>query len=158
MFLLNEKFSLHERAERVKSALRDVGLMPSDAKKYPHQFSGGQRQRIALARALITKPAIVVLDEATSALDQESKDHVLELITSLKKAKKIAVLFIAHDLSLVQEIADRIYVMKNGKIVEHGPTRSIFSDPADAYTRELLAAAPQPMVIRDAQPAPSKTL
>ncbi len=110
--------------------------------KYPHAFSGGQRQRIAIARALATNPEVIVLDEATSALDIASRNHILELLQSLSRTRGVSLLFITHDLSVIQDIADRVMVMKAGRILETGETARIFASPENDYTRRLIAAAP----------------
>ena len=132
-----------ERAERVVAALEEVGLRAEDAQKYIHQFSGGQRQRIAIARALMIRPDVLLLDEAVSALDVSIRAQVLDLLADLTRRHRLSTLFISHDLSVVRAIADRVLVMKEGKIVEHGKAEHIFRAPRHAYTRALLAAAPR---------------
>jgi peptide/nickel transport system ATP-binding protein len=131
-----------ERARMVAEALERVGLAASDARRHPHEFSGGQRQRIAIARAMITAPAVIALDEALSALDVLVRAQILALLAELADAAKLSFLFISHDLAVVRAIADRVYVMQRGRIIEHGPTLSVFDSPQDAYTAALLAAAP----------------
>ncbi|RUV39383.1 ABC transporter ATP-binding protein [Mesorhizobium sp. M7A.F.Ca.MR.148.00.0.0] len=130
-----------QRDQRAVDALREVGLDPNARNRYPHEFSGGQRQRIAIARAMILKPRLVVLDEPTSALDRSVQKQIVELLRKLQADHELSYLFISHDLSVVRAMADYIIVMKQGKIVEEGPTEAIFSDPRHAYTQTLMAAA-----------------
>ncbi|TNJ41441.1 ABC transporter ATP-binding protein [Phaeobacter sp. B1627] len=132
-----------QREDVVSQVLEDVGLKASDADKYIHQFSGGQRQRIAIARALITRPELIIFDEAVSALDVSVRARILDLIADLCRAYGLTYLFISHDLNVVRSICDRVMVMQNGEIVEAGPAEQVFSTPQHAYTRTLLAAAPQ---------------
>jgi peptide/nickel transport system ATP-binding protein len=127
---------------RVDEILDRVGMKPSDAKRFPHEFSGGQRQRIAIARALITEPAIIALDEAVSALDVSIRAQILDLLAELSDRLGVSYLFVTHDLSVVRSITDRVMVMKEGRIVEQGRTEDVFSNPQHPYTIELLAAAP----------------
>ncbi|MBZ9720313.1 ABC transporter ATP-binding protein [Mesorhizobium sp. AD1-1] len=130
-----------QRDQRAVEALREVGLDPNARNRYPHEFSGGQRQRIAIARAMILKPRLVVLDEPTSALDRSVQKQIVELLRKLQADHELSYLFISHDLSIVRAMADYIIVMKQGKIVEEGPTEAIFSNPQHAYTQTLMAAA-----------------
>jgi ABC-type glutathione transport system ATPase component len=130
--------------ERVVELLECVGMQADHADRYPHQFSGGQRQRIAVARALALEPKIIVCDEAVSALDVSIQAQIIELLAKLRDELGLSYLFIAHDLPVVQELADRVVVMKSGKIVEQGTVAQIFADPKEAYTIDLLAASPIP--------------
>ncbi len=145
--LITEPFHLLDtpppRDAAVAEALTAVGLSPADACKYPHEFSGGQRQRIAIARALITKPDLILFDEAVSALDVSVRAQVLDLVADLCRRYHLAYLFISHDLTVVQGVTDRVLVMQAGKIVEEGPTDQVFTNPQHPYTQRLLAAAPR---------------
>ncbi len=132
-----------DRTDRVADALKAVHLSPDDMHKYPHEFSGGQRQRIAIARALITRPDIIVLDEAVSALDVSVRARILDLLSELQTNLTLSYLFISHDLSVVRTITDRVLVMQTGKVVEAGDTEQVFTDPQHPYTQALLAAAPK---------------
>ena len=127
---------------RVDKILDQVGMKSSDAQQFPHEFSGGQRQRIAIARALITEPAIIALDEAVSALDVSVRAQILDLLAELSDRLGVSYLFVTHDLSVVRSITDRVLVMKEGRIVEQGRTEEVFSNPQHPYTVELLAAVP----------------
>ncbi len=132
-----------ERAQRVEEALRAVGLGPADALKYPHEFSGGQRQRIAIARALITRPKLVVADEPVSALDVSIQAQVLNLMSDLQRDAGVTYLVISHDLAVVGHVCDEVAVMFRGRFVETGPSAALLSRPAHPYTRELVDAAPK---------------
>ncbi|MGO9994237.1 MAG: dipeptide ABC transporter ATP-binding protein [Steroidobacteraceae bacterium] len=142
-FLMDVPPSATERRRKVAAVLEQVGLSASDGLRYSHEFSGGQRQRIAIARALITEPAVVVFDEAVSALDVVVRAQILELLGNLSDRLKLAYLFVSHDLNVVRAIADRVYVMQQGRIVEHGAAAAIFASPRHEYTRALLAATPR---------------
>ena len=130
--------------DRVRELLDQVGLEPEHMHRYPHQFSGGQRQRIAIARALALEPRIIVCDEAVSALDVSIQAQVIQLLDRLKDEFDLSYIFIAHDLPVVRDFADRVMVMQGGKVVETGPVRQIFEAPREEYTRNLLAASLDP--------------
>lgn len=125
----------------VEAALAEVGLDPATADRYPHEFSGGQRQRIAIARALVLKPRFVVLDEPTSALDMSVQAQIVDLLRDLQSRHRLAYLFISHDLKVVRALADQVIVMRDGKVVEAGPSAEIFDRPQMEYTKALMAAA-----------------
>jgi len=130
-----------ERRDLIDAALREVGLDPALRDRYPHEFSGGQRQRIAIARAMVLKPRFVVLDEPTSALDMSVQAQVVDLLRELQARHRLAYLFISHDLKVVRAVSDEILVMRDGRVVEQGPTERIFEQPEQPYTRALMAAA-----------------
>jgi peptide/nickel transport system ATP-binding protein len=134
--------------DRVAELLRQVGMKPEHMHRYPHQFSGGQRQRIAIARALALEPRVIVCDEAVSALDVQVQAQVIELLGGLKQEFGLSYIFIAHDLPVVRDFADRVIVMQGGRVVEEGTVRQIFDAPREDYTRKLLAASldPDPQV------------
>jgi microcin C transport system ATP-binding protein len=130
-----------ERRDLIDAALSEVGLDPALRDRYPHEFSGGQRQRIAIARAMVLKPRFVVLDEPTSALDMSVQAQVVDLLRELQARHRLAYLFISHDLKVIRAVSDEILVMRDGRVVEQGPTERIFDHPEQAYTRALMAAA-----------------
>lgn len=138
-----------ERKKKVYDILDLVGLSHEHANRYPHQFSGGQRQRIGIARALIMDPDLVIADEAISALDVSIQAQVVNLMKEIQEKTNIAYLFIAHDLSMVKYISDRIGVLHYGHLVETGTTDEIFSNPVHPYTKSLLSAIPHPNPITE---------
>tara|TARA_R110002096_G_scaffold416576_2_gene619537 strand:- start:391416 stop:393014 length:1599 start_codon:yes stop_codon:yes gene_type:complete len=141
-FGTKERLTGDQKRLKVIEMLGLVGLSEGDINKYAHEFSGGQRQRIAIARALITEPDIILLDEATSALDVLIREQILELLENLSDRLGISYLFISHDLATVKNITDRVLVMKDGVIVEQGPTAEIYHNPQHPYTKSLLDASP----------------
>ncbi len=136
--------SREERAEQIGTMLKKVGLSPEHAARYPHQFSGGQRQRVGIARALIMNPKLIIADECISALDVSIQAQVVNLMKDIQQETSCAYLFIAHDLSMVKYISDRIGVLHLGYMVESGTTEEIFANPVHPYTKSLLSAIPHP--------------
>ena len=141
---VHPNISKEEREAAVSKALSDVGLLPEFASRFPHEFSGGQRQRIGIARALVMDPKFIVADEPISALDVSIRAQVLNLMSHLQKERGLTYLFIAHDLSVVRFICDRIAVIHKGQIVELAESEELFRHPLHPYTRALLSAVPNP--------------
>ncbi len=146
--IIGEGLSVHDiypdpqqREQLIIDTLIEVGLDPESRHRYPHEFSGGQRQRISIARAMILKPKLVVLDEPTSALDRTVQSQIIDLLRDMQQQHNLTYLFISHDLAVVRAMSDEILVMKNGKVVERGATEQIVTNPEQAYTQELMAAA-----------------
>ena len=144
--LINHKLYKDEqdRKNKVDQALRDVGLLPEFATRFPHEFSGGQRQRIGIARALVMEPDCIVADEPISALDVSIRAQVLNLLNKLKRERGLTYLFVAHDLSVVRFVSDRVAVIYKGRIVELAETEELFNHPLHPYTKALLSAVPIP--------------
>lgn len=149
--ILGEGLDIHhmyktreERENIIKNILAKVGLAPEHAARYPHQFSGGQRQRVGIARALIMNPKLIIADECISALDVSIQAQVVNLMKDIQEETGLAYLFIAHDLSMVKYISDRIGVLHLGHLLETGTTDEIFENPVHPYTRSLLSAIPEP--------------
>jgi len=149
--ILKEPFKIHnlcpdrqERMERIRMLFQQVGLNPDYINRYPHELSGGQRQRVAIARSLVTNPAILIADEPTSALDVSIKAQIINLLSDLRKEQAFSMLFISHDLSMVKHVSDRLLVMYLGRIVESGSTEVIFKQPRHPYTKLLLDSIPLP--------------
>ncbi|MER9865825.1 ABC transporter ATP-binding protein [Mesorhizobium sp. M0136] len=146
--IIEEGLKIHEpklspdaRDERVVDVLKEVGLDPATRNRYPHEFSGGQRQRVAIARAMVLNPRFVMLDEPTSALDMSVQAQVVDLLRSLQAKHDLAYLFISHDLRVIRALANEVIVMRNGRIVEAGPSEQIFGNPRTDYTKALISAA-----------------
>ena len=144
LYSLGRHVPEEERQKRVTKALSDVGLLPEFASRFPHEFSGGQRQRIGIARALIMEPEFIIADEPISALDVSIRAQVLNLMSKLQKERGLTYLFIAHDLSVVRFISDRIGVIYKGKLMELAGSEQLFAHPFHPYTRSLLSAIPMP--------------
>ena len=142
LHLLEKKPSAAERREMVAHALHEVGLQPADMQKYPHEFSGGQRQRLSIARAIITRPKLVVADEPVSALDVSIRAQILDLFADLNQRLGVAYLFITHDLTVARAITDEVMVMDEGRIVESGSTAEVLSHPQSDAAKALVEAAP----------------
>lgn len=142
--LVHDVMNKSERKEYVRHLLEKVGLNPFYINRYPHEFSGGQRQRIGIARALALNPSFIVADEPISALDVSIQAQVINLLEDLQKELNLTYLFIAHDLSMVRHICDRVAVMYLGKVVEIGPTNLVYENPLHPYTQSLLSAVPVP--------------
>lgn len=148
--IIGEPLEIHQLAKtqaardaRVRELLGSVGLLPEHAHRYPHEFSGGQRQRIGIARALAVEPRLLVCDEPVSALDVSVQAQIINLLADLQKQHNIALLFIAHDLAVVEHISHRIMVMWKGHAVEIGPAKQVTSNPQHPYTKALLGAVPK---------------
>ena len=135
------ELTYEERRQRVSDALEEVGLDPASQDRYPHEFSGGQRQRIAIARAMVLEPKFIMLDEPTSALDMSVQAQIVDLLRDLQAKRKLAFLFISHDLKVVRALSNHVIVMQNGKVVEEGAGKQIFEAPQTEYTKALLASA-----------------
>ena len=144
LYSLGRHVPEEERQKRVTKALSDVGLLPEFASRFPHEFSGGQRQRIGIARALIMEPEFIIADEPLSALDVSIRAQVLNLMSRLQKERGLTYLFIAHDLSVVRFISDRIGVIYKGKLMELAGSEQLFAHPLHPYTQALLSAIPMP--------------
>jgi peptide/nickel transport system ATP-binding protein len=138
------KLSPHQIEDRVRDLAQQVGLLPDQLRRYPHAFSGGQRQRICIARALALNPALIVCDEPVSALDVSVRAQIINLLKDLQAERGLAYLFVAHDLSVVENISTRVAVMFAGRIVELAPNQALFQTPAHPYTMTLLDAVPEP--------------
>lgn len=149
--LYNTKDFIDEghRRMKVEKTLLDVGLLPEYASRFPHEFSGGQRQRISIARALIMKPEFIILDEPTSALDVSIRAQIINLLSKLQNKMNLTYLLITHDLSLMKSFADRVAVIRKGKIVEMAETEKLFKNPTHPYTKSLISAIPIPDPIKE---------
>ena len=144
LYAAGRSYTKKQRREMVEKALTDVGLMPEFAERFPHEFSGGQQQRIGIARALILNPSLIIADEPISALDVSVRAQVLNLLARLQKERELTYLFIAHYLSSVRFICDRIAVIRKGRILELAGSEQLFANPVHPYTKALLSAVPIP--------------
>jgi peptide/nickel transport system ATP-binding protein len=148
--ILTEPLRIHrvgtpsQQRERAADLMHRVGLSPDHLARFPHAFSGGQRQRIAIARALALEPDLLICDEPTSALDVSVQAEVLALLDRLRVEMGLSCVFISHDLAVVSRLAERVLVMRRGRVVEEGPAAAIFRDPRHPYTQALIAASPDP--------------
>ena len=147
--IISEPLNVHfsgltreERAEKVRETMDAIGLLPDMRNRYPHEFSGGQAQRIGIARALIVEPTLLVADEPVSALDVSIQAQVLNLLADIKSQRSLSLLFISHDLSVVQHVSDHLLVLYLGHVMEVGPAAQIYANPQNPYTRALLSAVP----------------
>jgi peptide/nickel transport system ATP-binding protein len=140
--IVHEDMSRDQRDERIAELLDSVGLPADTAERYPHEFSGGQRQRIAIARAIATRPKVLLLDEAVSALDVSTQNQILELLGKLQQEHGLTYVFISHNLGVVRWLADETLVMYMGRVVESGPSARVHSEPAHPYTQALISAMP----------------
>ena len=138
-----KELNVPAREERVATLLKRVGLKPEMARRYPHEFSGGQRQRIGIARAIAVEPELLICDEPVSARDVSVQAQIVNLLQDLQEELGLALLFIAHDLAVVEHISEDILVLHHGKIVESGPSHEVLGHPKNDYTRELLSAVPR---------------
>ena len=141
---INAKMTAYDKNKRIEWLLNKVGLTSEQSNRYPHEFSGGQRQRIGIARALATDPEIIIADEPVSALDVSIQAQIINLMMDLQEELNLSIIFIAHDLSVVKHISNRVGVMYHGELVELQETKKIFNEPKHSYTQELLMAIPQP--------------
>ncbi|WP_233151807.1 ATP-binding cassette domain-containing protein [Pelomonas sp. KK5] len=139
--LARSGFTQAELAQRVREALEAVGLRVADMKRHPHEFSGGQRQRIAIARALVTRPKLIVMDEPVSALDVSIQAQVLNLLQELARWQNLSYLIISHDLAIVDHLCDEVLVLSQGRVIERGAPAEVFGQPREPYTQELVRAA-----------------
>jgi microcin C transport system ATP-binding protein len=146
--ILNEGINVHfteysvvEKKQILKDILKETGMdYERDHNKYPHEFSGGQRQRIAIARALILKPKILILDEPTSALDITIQNQILDLLQNLQEKYSLSYIFISHDMNVIRSVSDKILVLKTGKLIEYNDTETVFNNPKDEYTKNLISS------------------